>query len=375
MKKEFLTELSRMKDLFGYKKGQVISEQKFLLNEVDVESFKGSPYFCVVVRENDKHIEGSPTGTNITVNTGQGRWIFGYQGYWQKEGTGRYGKWACTSNSNYQIYDEIDRKSYISKEDEWWDGDYVQDQKPPESNIGKTTTPAATNNRTTLAGTVYECLGAYWPNEKLEVETTQKSNIVITHESGERWNHAANGYFKIEGTKYEGSWSCDDNGITIKTTDGDIWTSKNGDWNSNLKQNSDTDTKSKPSTGKSKNTGGTSTTQKSKYTTCPETLPIKQWCKNNKIKEIQTKLGMPVKYQTGNFGPITLSKIKEKVPEYKDNEGITQAILDKIMGETQPTVQPTVDLSPTPNAGITTNQTNTNNANPAPAPAQSNTIG
>jgi hypothetical protein len=46
-------------------------------------------------------------------------------------------------------------------------------------------------------------------------------------------------------------------------------------------------------------------TKKSKFTSCPETFPIKQNCKNDKIKEIQKCLGMPAKYQTGNFGPIT----------------------------------------------------------------------
>jgi len=33
MSKEFISEVSRMKDLFGYKKGQVISEQSYVLNE------------------------------------------------------------------------------------------------------------------------------------------------------------------------------------------------------------------------------------------------------------------------------------------------------------------------------------------------------
>lgn len=50
----------------------------------------------------------------------------------------------------------------------------------------------------------------------------------------------------------------------------------------------------------------------SNYTKCPETLPIKQWCKNDTIKAVQACLKMPIKYQTGNFGPITQKALEDK---------------------------------------------------------------
>ena len=43
MSKEFINEVSRMKDLFGYKKGQVISEQDYILSE-DIRRVKLSSF-------------------------------------------------------------------------------------------------------------------------------------------------------------------------------------------------------------------------------------------------------------------------------------------------------------------------------------------
>ena len=58
--------------------------------------------------------------------------------------------------------------------------------------------------------------------------------------------------------------------------------------------------------------GGTGNTGGSKYTSCPETLPIKQFCKNETIKKVQACLRMPTKYQTGNFGPITQEYLENR---------------------------------------------------------------
>ena len=41
------------------------------------------------------------------------------------------------------------------------------------------------------------------------------------------------------------------------------------------------------------------------FTACTENMPIKYGCKNETIKKVQACLGLPMKYQTGNFGPIT----------------------------------------------------------------------
>lgn len=49
-----------------------------------------------------------------------------------------------------------------------------------------------------------------------------------------------------------------------------------------------------------------------KYVSCPETLPIKQFCKNQTVKEVQACLKMPARYQTGNFGPITKEYLESR---------------------------------------------------------------
>jgi hypothetical protein len=49
-----------------------------------------------------------------------------------------------------------------------------------------------------------------------------------------------------------------------------------------------------------------------KYTSCPETLPIKQFCKNETVRRVQSCLRMPTKYQTGNFGPITQEYLESR---------------------------------------------------------------
>jgi hypothetical protein len=74
--------------------------------------------------------------------------------------------------------------------------------------------------------------------------------------------------------------------------------------------------------------------KKSKYTSCPETFPIKQTCKNNKIKEIQACLNMPTKYQTGNFGPITQGYLEKAGVSGTE---ITQDSYDKVCNKTTTT--------------------------------------
>jgi hypothetical protein len=86
--------------------------------------------------------------------------------------------------------------------------------------------------------------------------------------------------------------------------------------------------------------GGGGGSKKSKYTSCPETFPIKQTCKNNKIKEIQACLSMPAKYQTGNFGPITQGYLEKAGVSGTE---ITQDSYDKVCNKTTSTA--TVDNS------------------------------
>jgi hypothetical protein len=80
--------------------------------------------------------------------------------------------------------------------------------------------------------------------------------------------------------------------------------------------------------GGEKKGGGTRT---SKFNSCPETFPIAQFCKNETIRKVQACLGMPAKYQTSNFGPIT-----QKYLEGKGLPGteITQNTVDTVCGKT-----------------------------------------
>ena len=78
----------------------------------------------------------------------------------------------------------------------------------------------------------------------------------------------------------------------------------------------------------------------SKYTSCPETFPISQNCKNNKIKEIQACLNMPAKYQTGNFGTITQGYLERAGVSGTE---ITQDSYDKVCNKTTTTSTPFED--------------------------------
>jgi hypothetical protein len=76
--------------------------------------------------------------------------------------------------------------------------------------------------------------------------------------------------------------------------------------------------------------GGSTTPPKSRlmhYTPCTN-LPCQFGTKNPKIREIQTCLGFPLKWQTGNFGPITRKGLKDL--QYDLSKGITDEIYGKI---------------------------------------------
>lgn len=74
----------------------------------------------------------------------------------------------------------------------------------------------------------------------------------------------------------------------------------------------------------SANSGGGTT-----YTPCTGTYT--QNCKSEKIREVQRCLGMPPKYQTGNFGPITFGYLERQGKGFQT--GFTDADVSKICKE------------------------------------------
>jgi archaellum component FlaF (FlaF/FlaG flagellin family) len=84
-------------------------------------------------------------------------------------------------------------------------------------------------------------------------------------------------------------------------------------------------------------------TGKSKYTSCPDTFPINQYCKNDKIKEIQACLSMPTKYQTGNFGTITQGYLEKAGVSGTE---ITQDSYNKVCNKTTSTTTVQPDENP-----------------------------
>lgn len=103
------------------------------------------------------------------------------------------------------------------------------------------------------------------------------------------------------------------------------------------------------------------------YTDKPD-FPFVKGNRNPLIKEIQACLGLPAKYQTGNFGPITEKALIAK--GYDLTNGITKEMYDKIKSECggavprpEPEVvntpeEPTPDIPPvdlTPSADVATN--------------------
>lgn len=73
--------------------------------------------------------------------------------------------------------------------------------------------------------------------------------------------------------------------------------------------------------------GGGGTT----YRDCnSKSLPHEFGCRSEQIKKAQICLGLPQKYQTGNFGPITKKAIEDKGID--TSNGLTQDVLDKVCG-------------------------------------------
>jgi hypothetical protein len=69
--------------------------------------------------------------------------------------------------------------------------------------------------------------------------------------------------------------------------------------------------------------------RKSSYHDCTgKDLPHEMFCRSNQIKEVQICLGLPEKYQTGNFGPITKKALEDKGID--TSNGLTQSIIDSV---------------------------------------------
>jgi hypothetical protein len=185
--------------------------------------------------------------------------------------------------------------------------------------------PPNPNQQTQTSGlptwtTNYPCL----LNSKLgtPVKTTSDTQVLISFSTGDKLNFWENKclYTSKNGEKFWGDWSCESDKIYIKYNDGTVF---DGD---KVVRKSQTTEKEK--------TGNTS--RKSKYTECPETLPIKQYCKNETVRKIQACLKMPKRYQTGNFGPIT-----QEYLESRDQNGIlmTTETIIAVCAKNDPLVQ------------------------------------
>jgi hypothetical protein len=70
------------------------------------------------------------------------------------------------------------------------------------------------------------------------------------------------------------------------------------------------------------------TPKKSKYHDCSGKDTFEFGCKSQKIKEIQTCLGMEERYQTGNFGPLTKKALEDM--SYDTSKGITVEMYNRI---------------------------------------------
>jgi hypothetical protein len=87
--------------------------------------------------------------------------------------------------------------------------------------------------------------------------------------------------------------------------------------------------------GSTNQSGGS--TSKPKYTPC-EAGKYVRGCKSDVVKKVQACLGMPAKYHTGNFGPITQGELQKKFPELA--QGFTDADVTKICSKTVTPVKP-----------------------------------
>jgi hypothetical protein len=178
------------------------------------------------------------------------------------------GNWECV-NGKLLIKTPIDNQQW-NKEKGWHDIPENNSNTDTTTNTGSALPSWVTSNpclsRLTLSGT---------PNNQNKVYE------IVGGGRGEVWYYSKNGTFErkdSDNNTLKGTWKCKSNDKLRVITP-----SNNRQWNE------DTD----------------KWTFYRGYTTCPDSLPLKQWCKNNTIKTVQACLRMPSNLQTGNFGPKT----------------------------------------------------------------------
>jgi hypothetical protein len=102
-----------------------------------------------------------------------------------------------------------------------------------------------------------------------------------------------------------------------------------------------------------------------------ETFPLKFKQKGENIKSIQQQLNMPKNLQTGNFYTRTEQYIKNVAPEYNRTTGVTEDIWNKIFNAKAKPATPEQTIAPENNTPTTNPPTNLNAqpANLTPNPA------
>jgi hypothetical protein len=124
--------------------------------------------------------------------------------------------------------------------------------------------------------------------------------------------------------------------ITIgaaKNNDLENWAARNG---VTLKELEDArNSCGKSGSGNSGGNSGGGGSKKSSFTACSG--EYKRGCKSDAIRKVQACLGMPTKYQTGNFGPITQGELK-KIGKGFEN-GFKDADITTICNKTPSTTQ------------------------------------
>ena len=109
-----------------------------------------------------------------------------------------------------------------------------------------------------------------------------------------------------------------------------------------------------------------------KYLPCTG-FPIQYGCKGDLVKQVQSIILMPEKFQTGNFGPLTLKKLRDFVntnkevgvnpSDFNDPAAITKSTYDKLttfeqgMGKPMVGSTPQVGVTPAPKPQISVNPT------------------
>lgn len=200
------------------------------------------------------------------------------------------------------------------------------------------------------------CLMTLLNTKKAKEASTTDGNLVVMvpstgnseYDDKKGLNFFSNGRVFTGDNSKKGSWSC--KGDEMKTSqvaeadeNSDVLQNINITWDSDVVRTDDGD-------------GGKDDTPKqTTYHDCYDkdvnNEDIEFGCRSNQVKEIQICLGFEKRYQTGNFGPITMKAIGGNV--------ITKEVYDKIMSKCKgsETVSGTTTGDTTTTTGTTTGDT------------------